>query len=895
MSAKALRSRAWDDRHLTGVWSPLKPIIRAFSSVTLSVILLCLVALHGILASVPIGVIALAPTWLFYALTLLASIAMLAFAPMWLANRAMSGMGVARAVRFSVVLIAGLALTLGSIWLWTRFAWPALKYNPRSGQGVEFFASFVERYKAVQLRRLPGIEMSEMEFYAWWPLSLVLVLFVLNLVVATLRRIEFKFVNLGVLSVHTGIVTIALGSAYYATNKQEGDMLLTSGGIATSADAMPLPGKRETGFYDNTRVALWLSTNPDAGWEQRPVRGVPRYNAYNLGVVPGFEPLPEAIDDDSRDVGPLSVPIVDGLGPSPDRPGAVPSDVRFRVVGYAPYCELIEKWVPGESGVRASTNGANQTVSLREVHALLRKGDPAASVSPAATWKLIPQRPADRGVSIDLLSIDHTLGVSEARWNDLSTPLPKGARHAIIAELPGSDSPSGERPGYRGVFAIEEGATIALGDTGWTLDVRSIAPQAPFPIITKGYEGASSSVAIVGVRPPTNRADLKPFDRWCYSRFPEIAQDVLMDASSSQSEGMGGGGRPMRRDPDASIRLTYIDASRLQVYLDEKPDGSLRAISRVPGGGGGGGVSVTPSLKEGDEIVIAPMLSLKVGAKVEDVRRVEVPRIVPEVDRDKGRVGNHQAAAIALEVSEPGAPARTIWVPFTQYLGVGGGGLGGETQRTLTLKDGKVVTVAFGRVRHEFNPPMSVRMADFRMTPYPHSQTPRDYASDVIVSAGWGANTSERKTTSLNEPLLVRPPFVPNRDAPAFVNALGWLLNLVVPTQYKFSQAGWDQGGWRESEAAMQRGEAQRAFARFTILGVGNNPGIYLIATGAVVMSLGIPWAFYVKPWLVQRQKRAIQRAIAQGTFVKKPRATARTATEVPALSVHSADSGDQR
>ncbi|MEO1510524.1 MAG: hypothetical protein AAFU70_00470, partial [Planctomycetota bacterium] len=48
--------------------------------------------------------------------------------------------------------------------------------------------------------------------------------------------------------------------------------------------------------------------------------------------------------------------------------------------------------------------------------------------------------------------------------------------------------------------------------------------------------------------------------------------------------------------------------------------------------------------------------------------------------------------------------------------------------------------------------------------------------------------------------------------------------------------------------------------ARFTILQVGNNPGIHLIAIGGVLIGLGTPWAFYVKPWLVRRERERLAR-----------------------------------
>jgi len=34
-----------------------------------------------------------------------------------------------------------------------------------------------------------------------------------------------------------------------------------------------------------------------------------------------------------------------------------------------------------------------------------------------------------------------------------------------------------------------------------------------------------------------------------------------------------------------------------------------------------------------------------------------------------------------------------------------------------------------------------------------------------------------------------------------------------------------------------------------------------------VLMAVGIPWAFYLKPWLIRRQKRRIQEQLATGTY----------------------------
>ncbi|MCA9251688.1 MAG: hypothetical protein KDA54_11200 [Phycisphaerales bacterium] len=64
---------------------------------------------------------------------------------------------------------------------------------------------------------------TEMEVFAWWPFTLLMGLFTLNMIVVTLRRIRLTVLNLGVWLIHGGIVILTLGSVYYFHNKLEGD------------------------------------------------------------------------------------------------------------------------------------------------------------------------------------------------------------------------------------------------------------------------------------------------------------------------------------------------------------------------------------------------------------------------------------------------------------------------------------------------------------------------------------------------------------------------------------------------------------------------------------------------------------------------------------------------
>ena len=82
------------------------------------------------------------------------------------------------------------ALTVAALALWRAFAWPMLRWDPSQGTGVRLFAGFCDAYASTTMRRLPAFEMTELEFYSWWPLRVTLLAFVANMVVATVRRID---------------------------------------------------------------------------------------------------------------------------------------------------------------------------------------------------------------------------------------------------------------------------------------------------------------------------------------------------------------------------------------------------------------------------------------------------------------------------------------------------------------------------------------------------------------------------------------------------------------------------------------------------------------------------------------------------------------------------------
>src|SRR5690606_36765834 len=142
----------------------------------------------------------------------------------------------------------------------------------------------------------------------------------------------------------------------------------------------------------------------------------------------------------------------------------------------------------------------------------------------------------------------------EASWREAIAPAPTDARHALAITLPGETMPT--------VVPVTEGLSFDWGGLGF--EVEQLLPEPPFPIITEGYQDASSSVAIVKI---TSGDDA--ITRWVYSTFPEISQDLR----EGEREGEQQDGRPNREAADESlVRVRYLDLTRMHVVFDDRGD-----------------------------------------------------------------------------------------------------------------------------------------------------------------------------------------------------------------------------------------------------------------------------------------------------------------------------------
>ncbi len=897
MSAKWRRNLAWDDEFFPSWAGPAKFLLRLFSSIPLAVVLLSLVVVYATLASVPIGLLAQVPTYLILFASLVACTVLPGALVAWFVRRKMGP--------FMLAIAGGaVALVAGAV-VWYLLVYPHLKYDWGTGAGFMLFAGFCDAYSGTTLRRLPVLEMSEVEFYSWWPLRIILLLFVVNMITATLRRIEFRFVNIGVLSVHSGIVCLALGSMYYGSMKREGDALLIAG--TPTAEGHMTPGPPEDVYYDALRSALHVRT-PGRNWAQLPLRGVPRYNDYNIEASVGgtlFAGLEEALrnhDDGGRTLD-ISTERVPG--------NPAMSDLKFQVVGYVAYADdrsatdFIEVDLASLRSIPRDFRANPVRVLELTLPYTNEQGELEARTTPLL---FLPREPAGSLVQEEGLTVEYAMNRSAERTRDLLEPVPAGVMHALLIEADGHRQVYPLRSDYSSpTFNVFEpqnapvSESVVVGDTGFAVDVLALLPEPPLQIVTPGYEGASSSMALLRVRKASDEGDdvleadgeeqpedeldnaligpapdpaplsARPessdsYTRWVYSRFPEISQDFLQDRTAD--------GRPVRRDADPEIRVSYIDLTQIRLLLNENEQGEIDLIVRAPDG------EITRFEKLGSHEGHANLI--RVMQKWEHAEKFERPIAVPKHLQEADKIGTHERARLAVKVTSDRHDgwARIVWLPFSRYLDRSAHAAfdEGGSERWVRTPDGRAIELTFGRAWRQFQH-FEMRLLDFQMVEYAHRGAPRDYQSTVEVSPRKpGAFEPFAHTAKLNAPL--RAPYnIYETSSNPIVRFFRRLRSGLDPDQFKLSQAGWDPTTWEQTRAAVDRGELERPFVSHTILHVGNNPGIHVIAFGGILMAVGIPWAFYVKPWLLRRKKTKIQRQIRDGTYSppKKPKSVGRT------------------
>jgi hypothetical protein len=357
-------------------------------------------------------------------------------------------------------------------------------------------------------------------------------------------------------------------------------------------------------------------------------------------------------------------------------------------------------------------------------------------------------------------------------------------------------------------YGVKERVAIAVEGSPYTL--TPVGYHA-MPLRSEGYEGAASTMLTVDVVRQDAQATYK-FQRMCVFRYPELSPDFIEAPGQSQ---------PVRKqegvDPD--IQIIFHDATQTQVWIVEGDDGTLSFIQRTSDG-----KSTTQPLTDKPVHIAVDdaaesQLALRVARRAENTVVDMAPVIVPVEQRQHGQTVMDviEMSMVEAEVGQgPGKQARA-YVPFSEFAAIGEPPVG-RNPAMVDVPGGGRVGLLLATSRRAL--PSKVTLTKFEPIKYPGAQ--RSYADYVSTMTAQDAGSGEKRA------------LVTHLNNPASDHGL-----------YYF-QAAWDG----DDNAPPEK--------RFSVIGVANRPGIHVMVAGALLIVLGIGYAFYLKPILLKMKKESL-------------------------------------
>ncbi|MFM9098570.1 MAG: hypothetical protein ACKOQW_09795 [Phycisphaerales bacterium] len=746
-----------------------------------------------------------------------------------------------------------------------------------------------------QLRQWRPFEMTEFEWFHWWPFDVLLGLLVANLAITTVRRIPFRPVNYGVWGIHTGIVVLVVGSVIYFGTKVEGEAAVPrravtvgildapGGSLVASASMLAMPGNRLTvgegaDRYDvevrsidpdwevltgddkgSRAYSVTLAVNsPERRFMRQLVAGRPQYTEDLISSQDPERPMKRAIKETGK-------PLVD--------------ERLFVALDYGPQDsfylknDLVKSWAlyvrrPGDARwVERPIEGLplyNDWVGAPEELFLA----PGMDVAPHPIRIAIPAvDPADPAPDVALEATGYLRYAQQrARWraggpDDPPNPVAevgvadregRAARYTLVGRDPQRRSADGGVIALRSVSdesqveAFRAEPSLVFTVPGRRIEQRervkdaaladANAPWRPIGAADSGYAyrvvAVQDDLAIAGREVSVAIVDLRtPAGEFRRWVFDDPTLTRDLRPGEDPMAAMRRGGESFI---DGTLEVAYQPGNGLALaLLVAGPEaGRLRLVDAL-----GRTEARVLDLRPGEPVSLAAGVTLSVTSwipsAVEEVR----PAPVPPAQRQR----DARELLSMMRLSVPGREGGE-WLQYHPWAF----DRPQDVLRrywfkpsTVTLADGSALEVLFSRRRLPL--PQPVALDTFELATHiggfsGETSSIRNYTS-VVRFRNADGTWSEPERLSVNEP--------------------------VEHGGLSFFQSQWDP----PDEA--REGTLASAGLNYTVLGVGNRHGVWIQLAGCVISCLGMAYAFYVKPVLKRRNRRLvleeIERARAEG------------------------------
>jgi hypothetical protein len=566
---------------------------------------------------------------------------------------------------------------------------------------------------------------------------------------------------------------------------------------------------------------------------------MPRFHAYNP-TLGNAQYLANVLRPGDADDSPLFVTLDPQSGQPAERSLTQElgiKDLSLQVLEYYPYAELRRTFEQDASGTLSGVQ-----VTFTDAAGLNAMNDPHAGIAGAPQLAAADseQAPAIWLVASDPGSSFVDLGGVEIEHRDIPHPVSLTALQAAVASPHQLDIKVGS---YAKTLSVEVGKSYTLGDTGYRLDVQAFDPafpmsgtgelvpvltflvhsQAPAPVreFRRMVLGGKSTQTDFTLDPtaaaPMGKRQKEPIDKNLNILYTLSDPQQFMPINGSEKH-------TFVTTTDGNGPHLYDVVSRLNGpgQVTEIPNGTGDVQMHVPGSESAPFAPFAGPMASAANPPAQPAV-MRISVRradhlVKTVRVAEVPSV--QRDRDRGAVGIDQIMKVRVA---SGDWHQDVFVPYAEYALEDLWEEPTTSDQVLVPGARQSFTLRLGQTAR--NLPALLTVSHFEAIPYDGarksgSQIMRDFRSTVEIE---DRDTGE-KTTG-----------VAHLNHPVYFASGAWL----------FFQAQWDPQG-----------------QRFTVLGVGNRPGVTIMIAGCVMICIGLLYAFYVKPIVIARMKKnALRRA----------------------------------
>ncbi len=726
---------------------------------------------------------------------------------------------------------------------------------------------------------------TEMEWFSWWPFQLQIGLFCLAVIIITLRKIPLTVVNAGVWTIHTGIVILALSSAYYFGTKVEGDAaifqskaLIMAPGLSEPASLIVRPeasidvaGSGKTYRVSVARMdpTYELLSGPDKGKKTQSIwfEVDSGDRQFTRVVLVGYPDLTEDViagpaGTQQRAVKVTGQRLIDN---------ELQIQLGYDVARYFTHSHVMP--VHSTGAIYARFRSEDEWVQLRyedlphyyehvahkdELWQVPGQKPPRAQ----ASLELQPEVPGDAGAigKLDIRITDYLpYAFMEQRYIDAGTDAPLNPY--LRFRLAGTGGEPQEllalSRGQRRVKLMdafpaefvwasteqEKQKAIAQPRPRFVVKVASGNIEREIPLSALQGKG---DVAVEGTDYKLDVQEVLSGERFGFDSLWLASVGITKgtEAKYTRVVTAGENGRAMDlgqdRTPhadlkDKDLQITFLDPAQQRLLFVAGPsEDTVDVILTLTDGS-----YRRETARVGQQVAVAPMVQVIVEQVLARSRPEVRPAIVPRSQRQAQQ--GKTFSMVRVEVND-GRNIASTWLSFSQHAFDSAQwaqpGRFRWAPRAVRLSDGRTLQLLYSQWRDPL--PAPIALDRFVLETHTGGDRPADYISRIrfLENGKW---VPENGTVTVKS------------NHPAQHGDL-W-----------FFQAQWDPG----TEA-------------HTVLGVGNRNGVHAMLAGVCISIAGMIYAFYIKPIVIRRRKQAaLAEARARGKAAKPSTLTQPEVTHV--------------